>query len=282
MTATQKRPVYTGEFEAQLIQRVAHQYAPNLLAERQAEPRDSQTKAEREGLVDLYIWGASHDLFIAQLVARAIDRLFPDDLDILAVLARQLGDDGAHGASSRQRAAELAGRDPVDQIKKNVKAHWERVGEIATGSWQGFLAWEFHYEHYVQAKALARRNTSQIVDLGHRHYAEGRIIPDELVHRVEITDWWQKKFDAATRDQRAQWSAEILAADEALQKALNPYLHHARELLERGNKIDSRNLTPFYDNLRREFLAYHLDKTVGDLPALTSLSGDAAVAHAAE
>lgn len=281
MTATLERPAYTGEFERQIFDRVARLHAPNIALERIVALRDAATVEERQGLVDFYVWSTAHDLFIVQLASRAIDRLFRDDPDFQLVLARQIGDDGAHALASRERIIELSGRDEIAKVVEGIKAHWERVGEIAIRSWQGFLAWELHYEHYIQAKLIVRRRIGEIADFPFREFAENRIVPDEEVHRIWITKWWLRKFDSAAPELRAQWADEILAADDELQRALNPYLRRSWELAARVGGFDIENHVPLYDNVRREFLAFHLGKEAAALPPLTSLAA-ASLAQAAE
>jgi hypothetical protein len=281
MTVSYIRPVYSGEFEQQLFDGVARRYAPNIPLKREQAPRDAQTPEERDAFVDFYVWSAAHDLFIVQIASHALDRLFRDDPDFQLVLARQIGDDGAHASASRDRIIEISGRDEIGWIAADVKAHWDRVGDIAGRSWEGFLAWELHFEHYIQAKLNVRRRTSEIADLPFRDYAEGRIVPDEEFHRAKITEWWLRKFDAAVPEQRAQWAEAIIAADDGLQLALNPYLEHSWRLTERVGRADIVNYVPLYDNVRREYLAFHLGVDADDLPPLTSLDASIAAQHAA-
>jgi hypothetical protein len=194
MSATGSRPAYTGEFEEALFNRVVTRYASNIPLVRSSPPRDATTPEERDALVDLYVWSTAHDLFIVQLAARAIDRLFREDPDFQLVLARRIGDDGAHAWASRDRIAALSGRDQMARVEQAIDAHWDRVGDIAIGSWQGFLAWELHFEHHILPKVLVRRRTTQIADLAFRAFAEDRIVPDEEFHRIKITEWWLRKL----------------------------------------------------------------------------------------
>jgi hypothetical protein len=265
------RPAYTGALEEVLFNRVAMQYAPNIPLERISPPREPATPEELEATVDFYAWSTAHDLFIVQLASRAIDRLFHDDPDFQLVLARQIGDDGAHAWASRDRITALTGHDQIVRIQKSIAGHWDRVGDIAIGSWQGFLAWELHFEHHILPKVLLRRRTSQVADLAFRTFAEERIVPDEEFHRIKITEWWLRKFDAASPAQRQEWAAQILAADEAIQRAINPYLRDSWGLIERSSRIDITNHDTLYDNFRREILSYHLDIPLAQLPALTGL-----------
>jgi hypothetical protein len=271
MSSPVSRPAYTGAFEEAMFDRVVRQYAPNIPLNRTDPPRDAATPEETAALVDLYVWSTAHDLFIVQLAARAVDRLFHDDPDFQLVLARQIGDDGAHAWASRDRITALSGHDQIDRIEKAIAVHWDRIGDIAIGSWQGFLAWELHFEHHILPKILVRRRTSQIADLPFRAFAEERIVPDEEFHRIKITEWWLRKFDAAEPAQRQEWTGQILAADEALQRILNPYLNETWALTERSSRIDTRNHAALYDAFRREILAYHLDIPLASLPALTPL-----------
>src|ERR1700712_4604182 len=113
MSTTGSRPAYTGALEEALFNRTVKQYAPNIPLERTSPPRGAATSEEKDALVDLYVWSTAHDLFIVQLAARAVDRLFHDDPDFQLVLARQIGDDGAHAWASRDRITALSGRDQI-------------------------------------------------------------------------------------------------------------------------------------------------------------------------
>ncbi len=62
-------------------------------------------------------------------------------------------------------------------MNKAIAAHWDRAGAIAHGSWQGFLAWEFHIEDHILPKVLVRRRTTQGAELPFRSFAEDRIVP---------------------------------------------------------------------------------------------------------
>jgi hypothetical protein len=272
MSLSQSRPAYTGAFEDELFNRTVSRFAPNIPIVRPDRPRDAATREEKDALIDLYVWSTAHDLFIVQLAARALDRLFRDDPDFQLVLARQIGDDGAHAWASRDRITALSGRDQTARVEQAIARHWERVGDIAIGSWQGFLAWELHFEHHILPKVLVRRRTTQIADLPFRDFAEGRIVPDEEFHRIKITEWWLRKFDAASPSQRQEWTAQILAADEALQQILNPYLQDSWALTKRASRIDTDNHVPLYDNFRRAILSYHLDIPIAELPPLTGLA----------
>ncbi len=80
-----------------------------------------------------------------------------------------------------------------------------------------------------------------------------------------------RKVDAAFQAQRQEWTAQILEADEAIQRNINPYLRDSWALTERSSRIDTTNHVALYDNFRREILSYHLDVPLASLPALTSL-----------
>jgi hypothetical protein len=272
---TTSRSIYKGQFEEDLFNRIARQHAPTIPVERTSPPRGPRTAEEREALADLYVWSTAHDLFIVQLASAALNRLFQDDPDFQLILARQIGDDGAHAWATRDRTTALTGRDQIARVEKAIAAHWERAGEIATGSWYGFLAWELHFEHHILPKVLIRRRTTQIADLPFKTFAEERVVPDEEFHRIKITEWWLRRFDAASPAQREDWASKILAADEALQRKLNPYLRESWALTKRAAQIDTGGHVALYDNFRREILAYHLGVPVAALPALTSLGTEA-------
>ncbi|MFV5727577.1 hypothetical protein, partial [Escherichia coli] len=109
------------------------------------------------------------------------------------------------------------------------------------------------------------------LDLANRDFAENRIMPDEEVHRILITEWWHRKLDAASDGEREQLVGEVLEADDKLQVLLDDYLRESWALNERAAGIDTRNYVPLYDAWRREILGVLLQRSADALPSLTSL-----------
>ncbi|MDR5667893.1 LLM class flavin-dependent oxidoreductase [Burkholderia cenocepacia] len=114
-------------------------------------------RAALAAVADYYTKMASHDLFIVQVVAKAIDTLFRDDPHFQLILSRQLGDDGAHAVIGRERVTALTGRDPLPEVDRLVAAHWARIGDIAVRDVAGFLAFEWHCEAVDPAQDGAYR-----------------------------------------------------------------------------------------------------------------------------
>ena len=157
---------WNGQFEEALFLAVARRHRPGFPDKLATPPREPRNDDERAAVADYYTKMASHDLFIVQVVAKAIDTLFRDDPHFQLILSRQLGDDGAHAAIGRVRVTELTGRDPLPEVEQLVAAHWERIGDIAVRDVAGFLAFEWHYELHILAKLWIQRKTGGIAATG--------------------------------------------------------------------------------------------------------------------
>lgn len=263
---------YDGALEAQLFDDIRLAVAPNIPEARAQPPRDLADAAEREAAGSYAVWNTVHDLFITQVAAEAIAGLFKDDTEFQFALARQLGDDAAHAEFSRGRAAALLGADPLRQVEAGVREAWDLIGGFALRNWQNFLAWQFHYEHYILARLFVNRRTARVLDFGHREFGENRILPDEEAHRIRITQWWLAKLARAEPAEREDWTQGLIQADEDVQRILGPYLRDSWQLNLRATSLDTRNHVPLYDAWRRELLATLLRCDPADLPALTSLA----------
>nr|WP_233176715.1 hypothetical protein [Ralstonia sp. ASV6] len=257
--------------EKDLFDRVAANHTPHLPPSRTEPPRDAQTPEEWAGVIDYAVWNAAHDLFIVQLASAGLDRLFRDEPDFQLALSRQIGDDGFHAVASRERIRVLSGHDQIERIAQDVRHHWDILGDYPLTSQAAFLAWEFHYEHHILARLQVNRRTSRVLDLANRDFAENRIMPDEEVHRILITEWWHNKLNAASDGQREQLVGEVLEADDKLQVLLGDYLRESWALNERAAGIDTRNYVSLYDAWRREILGVLLQRPADALPTLTSL-----------
>lgn len=263
---------YDGALEARLFDDVRLAVAPDLPATRVDPPRDLASGDERRNAAEYAVWNTVHDLFIAQVAAHAIAGLFKDDTEFQFALARQLGDDAAHAEFSRGRAAALLGTDPLAQVLQGVQDSWDMIGGFALRDWQNFLAWQFHYEHYILARLFVNRRTAQVLDFGHREFGENRILPDEEAHRIRITQWWLNKLERAEPAQREDWVAGLIQADEDVQRKLGPYLRDSWQLNQRATGLDTRGHIALYDAWRRELLATLVRRDPDELPALTSLA----------
>ncbi len=129
---------WNAEFEERLFLEVARRHVRGFPDKLAVAPREPQSDAEVDAVCDYYTRMASHDLFIVQVVARAIDTLFADDPHFQLILSRQLGDDGAHAALARERIVALTGIDPLPAIQQLVNAHWQRLGDLPVRDLAGF------------------------------------------------------------------------------------------------------------------------------------------------
>lgn len=244
-----------GQFEEQLFLAVARRHVPGFPEKLTVTPREPSTGDEHAAIADYYTRMAAHDLFIVQVVARAIDTLFNDAAHIQLILSRQLGDDGAHAAAGRERVAALTGRDPLPDIEHLVQAHWARIGDLAVRDLAGFLAFEWHYELHILAKLWIQRKTARIGDGAMRDYGETRIRPDEEWHRVQIVEWWRQTIGALPALQRTELIDRVLDADDATQRRLDGYIHDEYEHTAQVFGADITGYRAIYDDWRREMLA---------------------------
>lgn len=263
---------YDGALETRLFDDIRLAVAPHIPAARLDPPRDLAAAAERQAAGEYAIWNTVHDLFITQVAAHAIAGLFRDDTDFQFALARQLGDDAAHAEFSLARASLLLERDARPEVEQGVRDAWDLVGVFALRNWQNFLAWQFHYEHYILARLFVNRRTAKVLDFGHREFGENRILPDEEAHRIRITQWWLRKLAGASDSERHDWTEGLVQADEDVQHLLGPYLRDSWQLNLRATGLDTRNHVALYDAWRRELLATLLRVAPDDLPSLTSLA----------
>jgi hypothetical protein len=263
---------YDGALETRLFDDIRIAVAPHIPAARQEAPRDVADAGERRAAGRYAVWNTVHDLFIAQVAAHAIAGLFEDDTAFQFALARQLGDDAAHAEFSLARAAALLGADPLPQVEQGVQEAWDLIGGFALRSWQNFLAWQFHYEHYILARLFVNRRTAQVLDFGHKEFGENRILPDEEAHRIRITQWWLGKLERAEPAEREDWIDSLIQADEDAQRILAPYLRDSWDLNRNATGLDTRNHVALYDAWRRELLATLVRRDPADLPALASLA----------
>lgn len=258
-------------FEERLFVQVARRHLPAFPEKLTVAPRAPRDAAEVAAIADYYTRMASHDLFIVQVAARAIDTLFRDDPHVQLILSRQLGDDGAHAAAGRARVEALTGRDPLPEIERLVRAHWARVGDLALRDLPGFLAFQWHYELHILAKLWIQRKTARIGDAEMREYGETRIKPDEEWHRVQIVGWWLATRDALPAGARDALIEQVLDADDAQQLRLDTYLHDEYAHIAAVFGADLTHYRAIYDDWRREMLARLTGRaTLRPLVALTA------------
>jgi hypothetical protein len=218
MTAILSRPAWTIDFEIATFNHIIAQYAPHIPLQKQHEPRPPLTDEELNNFHHYRVAGAAHDLFIVQLCARAIERLFRSDPDVQLFLSRQIGDDGIHALDTRQRIQALSGYDPIEEIQAQVQRHRQYLDDLPTRNWLAFLAWELHYELHIVAILLLNSRLTQINDPASAQFATERILPDEFAHRAGIAAWWQREYDHASPGQRSELAAGLLELDEEIQR----------------------------------------------------------------
>ncbi|MBP0589349.1 hypothetical protein J8I87_06375 [Paraburkholderia sp. LEh10] len=263
---------WSSDFEERLFIEVARRHVPDFPDKLAAPPRAPQNDRELNAVRDYYTRMASHDLFIVQVVARAIDTLFADDPHFQLILARQLGDDGAHASIARERIIALTGVDPLPEVQALVAQHWKRIGDLAVRDLAGFLAFEWHYELHILAKLWIQRKTGTIADPAMREHGENRIRPDEEWHRVQIVQWWQARLAATPSARRDALIEAIVAADDEAQRRLDGYLHdeYAHTALVFGADIAA--YPAIYDDWRREILGRLTGRDPSTLSSLAPLS----------
>lgn len=257
---TMTRPIgapreWNAQFEEKLFLETARRHRPGFPDKLAVPPREPQTAAERAAVADYYTKMASHDLFIVQVVAKAIDTLFRDDPHFQLILSRQLGDDGAHAVIARERVTELTGRYPLPEIGRLVEAHWARIGDIAMRDVAGFLAFEWHYELHILAKLWIQRKTGRVADGAMREHGENRIRPDEEWHRVQIVQWWFETLAALPPAARDALIDRVIEADDEMQIRLDGYLHDEYAHTAHVFDADIAAYRSIYDDWRREILA---------------------------
>ncbi|KVT41212.1 hypothetical protein [Burkholderia multivorans] len=262
---------WNGQFEEALFVDVARRHRPDFPDKLAAPPREPHTADELAAVADYYTKMASHDLFIVQVVAKAIDTLFRDDPHFQLILSRQLGDDGAHAAIGRERVRELTGRDPLPDVDRLVAAHWARIGDLAVRDLAGFLAFEWHYELHILAKLWIQRKTGRIADGAMREHGENRIRPDEEWHRVQIVNWWFATLASLPAAERDALIDRVIAADEEMQARLDGYLHDEYAHTAHVFGADIADYRAIYDDWRREMLSRLTGRR---LDALVPLSRD--------
>ncbi|MEH2260765.1 hypothetical protein [Nostoc sp.] len=266
MTATLTR-TWSVEFEKETLEKLFSKHAPHVSLTREHPSRPPITEAEKENFYQYWAATGGHDLSIVQAASKAI-LLIPDP-DLHLILSRQIGDDGAHAIAFRERVIALTGRDPIDDIRKEAERHWEFLEDVPYRNWLGFLAWELHYEHHILPQVWFNKLTSKIGDAVLAAQSSERFSDDEAVHRVTIANWWRKKFEQASPNERVELAAQLLELDEEIQQRRAAYIKQRWQDAENFNGANSQGIEPIYDAWRKEVISYLLDIPN---PQLTSIS----------
>ena len=274
MPLEQARRVWDADYENSLFDRVASRHAPEIPPAGAITPREPGTAEEIAGVAEYLTRVAAHDTFIVQVVAKAIDRLFPDDIAFQQQLARQAGDDAEHAIIARERVIGLTGKDPLGTIEGYIKGHWDALGDLPYRDWFGFFAFELHYELHIQARLKVESRTGKVRPKIAKKVetAAGQEANDELVHRIYVVNWLDRKFASATPDEHEAWARKLIAADDEMQRRLNPYLRLRVITGRNAWGADTSKSVEVYDAWRREILADLVRRPADRLPPLTSLA----------
>ncbi|WP_228371302.1 hypothetical protein [Trichormus azollae] len=146
------------------------------------------------------------------------------------------------------------------------------MGDLPIGNWQGFLAFELHYEMHIVASLLVKSRTSKISDPESAKFSVTRIQPEGAFHRLGVVNWWQRKYDQGSPAEKVDLAAQLLELEQEGQKRRNAYLKEHWQLTHQAIGTDINDLPRIYDAWRREVLAYFLDIPVSQLPQLVSVN----------
>jgi hypothetical protein len=81
--------------------------------------------------------------------------------------------------------------------------------DLPIRNWQGFLAFELHYQMHIVASLLVNSRTSKISDPESAKFSATRIQPEEAFHRVGVVNWWQRKYDQALLAEKVDLAAQL-------------------------------------------------------------------------
>lgn len=270
MKATLDRLAWTTELETEIFNKLTVKHAPDFPSTRFCQLRSPATREELEHFCRFRIAEAARNLFIVQVCGKAIDRL--PDPEVQLFLSRQIGDDGAQAQHTRHRIWELSGRDPLPTIQQEVQKHWNFVGNLPYNNWLGFVAFELHYKLHTVAMSIVRSRTAKIGDLETSKFANQRILPDEVFHRLGVVAWWQRRYEQASPQEKADLAAELIQLDEDWQRRRNAYLKEYWQIAHHATGIEIEALPAIYDAWRREVLAYFFNIPISQLPQLVSVN----------
>lgn len=267
---------WDAAFENQVFNQVIAVAAPHLPDRPAGNTREPRTAEEIAEVVEFTARLAAHDTFIVQAVSKAFGRI-DFDTNFQLKLARQVGDDGHHAELARHRLHTLTGSDQLPLIERYIDELWQALGDIPYRDVFGFIAFQLHYELHIQGRLKAEGRTATI-KYGRKpdevlDYAAGNEADDELLHRINIVDWVKLQLAALADDaERRHWVAQVIAADDDMQRRLNPYLRHRIANAGRAWQSDLTNVVDIYDGYRRRVLSHLLETPDHALPPLTSLA----------
>ena len=99
-----------------MLTNVARIRIPDFPEANAGKLREAQSVTQHAALAQYDISASAHDLYIVQVVARALAEPFTQDFDLQVILSRQLGDDGVHAGVEREWALAHQHADPVSEI----------------------------------------------------------------------------------------------------------------------------------------------------------------------
>mgnify|MGYP000282339493 CR=1 FL=1 len=146
------------------------------------------------------------------------------------------------------------------------------MGDLPIRNWQGFLAFELHYEMHILASLLVNSSTRKISDAESAKFSATRIQREEAFHHVGVLNSSQRKYDQPSLAEKVDLAAQLFELDQEGQKRRNPYLKEYWQLTNQAIATDINHLPRIYDAWWREVLAYFLDIPVSQLPQLVSVN----------
>ncbi|HTW86810.1 MAG TPA: hypothetical protein VMD75_02285 [Candidatus Binataceae bacterium] len=197
--------------------------------------RAPRTPEELDIYYELFAVTAAQDLFIVQSTALGFG--VTEDADLHLLLTRQIADDGRHASYMRESVQALTGRDPIDEIQRNVKRQWEIVGDLPRQGFLGWMAFEIEYELYAVPEIVVALRTQKIIDPRLVEWGpEGGA--DEAFHREFITAWWRRYLSQRTPSVRQEIVGRMLEYDREYRERKASYY---RNLIDRMASLGAWN-----------------------------------------
>ena len=216
--------------------------------------RAPATDEERRRFYDYWSYVGALDLFIVESCAYGLN-LAPDP-EFKLFLTRQIGDDGFHAQRFREQVWEVSGRDPLPDMVDHAEHQWDVFGDLSHRSWEGFLAFELHYELYVVPSLLVNGRTSTINDPLLVELSAERFTPDEAFHRSFVANWWRRRLAAADASERADLIARLRPLDDEGQRRREPELQAHWAAARAATGSNNHSLPEIYHQWREIVQSY--------------------------
>jgi hypothetical protein len=247
---------WTIAIEQSIFNDVVWRVAPNLpvaCASTASLAKHAVVTPEETGnILDHWIWIAGHDTHIVRSLGNAAQ--LHAGLGWKLMIARQMGDDGAHAEFLRNYIRERTGDDPVRRIEEIADMHGEMLGDLPWRNIYSFVAWELHYEFYLLARLMTERRTARLYDPGIAEFAATRIGPDEEEHRLRIMNWVLDWYRGLDQERREAVAAQIICYDNEIQRRLRSYLGFRYRQSALSLNADVRDAGAVYDGFRQGVL----------------------------